>query len=714
MGKTSRTKTATARTATSRTATSRTATSRTATSRTATAQQRRLEALVDGQSQLLDMISQGRPLSQILDAIIVWVEAQASAGVLASILLLDAEGQRLRHGAAPSLPDAYNAAIDGIAIGPCAGSCGTAAYTRATVVVSDIERDPLWADHRDLALAHGLRACWSTPLIARDSSVLGTFAMYYRRPRVPTPDDTHVIQLVARTAVLAIEHTRAEEERERLRLRERLALLQAETERQRLRNLFTQAPAQIAVLRGPTHVFELANPLYLHAVGKDSEILGKPIREALPELAGQGFYELLDHVYASGEPYVGREVAVKLERGEGGAPEDLYVNLVYQPSRDVTGTVDGILVHAVDVTELVRSRQRVEESEERFRTLADNMPQLAWMADETGGRFWYNRNWYEYTGTTPAEMMELKGWGWRTVHHPEHVERVESRFRAYIASGEPWEDTFPLRGKDGTYRWFLSRAVPVRDASGRIVRWFGTNTDVTERRRLDQQKDDFISIASHELKTPVTSLKVSAQLLAHRFRAAGDARNAELLEKMDRQLNRMTKLIGDMVDQTRIERGKLQMEMAPFEFAALLGEVVEDVQRTATSHLIVSEGAPKVTLNADRQRISQVLTNLLTNAVKYSPEANRVEIRSATEGDRLVTRVRDFGIGIPEEKQAHVFDRYFRVSEEEGGERESFPGMGLGLYISAEIVRQHGGRIWVESEEGVGSTFAFSLPLARG
>ena len=669
------------------------------------AEHRHLEALVDGQCQVLEMITRGMPLASILEMIAHWVEAQSENGLLASLHLLDAERQHLLRGAAPSLPDAYTDAIHGLTIGPRAGSCGTAAYTKRTVIVEDIAQDPLWAEYRDLALPHGLRACWSTPLIGSDGEVLGTFAMYYRHPCLPTEDDRHIIRLVSRTAVLAIEHKQAEEERERLRAREQQALLQAQAERQRLHDILMEAPAVIAVTRGPEHSFELVNPLYMRAIGKGREVLGKPIREALPELAGQGIYELLDQIYASGKAQEGKEILVRLDRTGDGTLADVYCNFACQPSRDESGKVEGILVHAVDVTELVRARQQAQESEERFRMLANNMSQFAWMADETGFIFWYNQRWYDYTGTT---LDEMKGWGWQKVHHPDHVARVVAKISACFRGGTPWEDTFPLRGKDGTYRWFLSRAIPIRDDSGKVMRWFGTNTDVTEQRRLEQQKDDFISIAGHELKTPVTSAKAYTQLLALRFQKAGDARSAELLGKMDGQLNKLTKLIADLLDETKIEGGKLQLQLSTFDYGALVTEVVEEVQRTAMRHTLVCELAPSITITGDRERIGQVLTNLLTNAVKYSPRADRVVVRTAPGEGEIITSVCDFGIGIATEKQDKVFDRFFRI---EGKEHETYPGLGLGLYICAEIVRRHHGRIWVESEEGQGSTFAFALPL---
>ncbi|HKV57351.1 MAG TPA: ATP-binding protein [Ktedonobacteraceae bacterium] len=349
--------------------------------------------------------------------------------------------------------------------------------------------------------------------------------------------------------------------------------------------------------------------------------------------------------------------------------------------------------------------RHVEESEARFRTLADNMSQFAWMADANGWIFWYNQRWYDYTGTN---LSEMEGWGWQKIHHPDHVQRVVEKIRHCFETGEAWDDTFPLRGRDGTFRWFLSRAIPIRNEQGKIIRWFGTNTDITEQKQLEQQKDDFLGIASHELKTPLTSLKAYAQLLERRFRHEGDARSAELLQKMDAQLNKLTGLVEDLLDATRIEGGQLLFHPSLFDFNTLIEEVVEETQRTTTGHIIVKELAASVTISADRDRIGQVVTNLLTNAIKYSPQAATVVMKTVRTDDAIIISVQDFGIGIPEEKQPHIFERFFRV----GGEtRITYPGLGLGLYISAEFVKRHRGSIWVESAEGKGTTFSFSLPL---
>ena len=201
------------------------------------AERRRAQALLEGQKEVLELITQDAPLPAILDKLVRVAEGQSTEGMLASILLLDPVGRHLCHGAAPSLPAGYNAAIDGVAIGPKVGSCGTAAFRKQPVVVTDIATDPLWADFRDLALAHGLRACWSTPIFAAAGHVVGTFAIYYRVPRAPEAADWELIQLVTRTAALAIERKLAEEERGRLLESERQARAEAE-EASRLKDEF--------------------------------------------------------------------------------------------------------------------------------------------------------------------------------------------------------------------------------------------------------------------------------------------------------------------------------------------------------------------------------------------------------------------------------------------------------------------------------------------
>lgn len=234
--------------------------------------------------------------------------------------------------------------------------------------------------------------------------------------------------------------------------------------------------------------------------------------------------------------------------------------------------------------------------------------------------------------------------------------------------------------------------------------------DVTERKASDQQRNDFIGIVSHELKTPVTSLKAFGQFLQMKLDEAGDAVAVTMLQKMDAQINKLTLLINDLLDATRIEGGKLKFNESRFSFRQMVDEVVEEVQRTSTKHQIVKEHVDDVTVFGDKERLGQVLTNLLTNAIKYSPDSQEVLVRTKADATSVTCSVKDFGIGIPPEKLAHVFERFFRVTNDN---QNMFPGIGLGLYISSQIIKRQNGNIWVESEYGKGSTFSFSLPISN-
>lgn len=180
---------------------------------------------------------------------------------------------------------------------------------------------------------------------------------------------------------------------------------------------------------------------------------------------------------------------------------------------------------ARDITESIRIKKRLELSEERFRLLADNMSQLAWIADRDGWLFWYNKRWFDYTGTT---LEEMQGWGWRAVHHPDYVEAVANRFAEHIASGEDWEDTFPLRGANGEWRWFLSRATPIRDEAGNIIYWFGTNTDVTEMRDAEQRIELLLQEVNHRSKNMLAVI----QSLARR----SDADQPDFIERLEKRI----------------------------------------------------------------------------------------------------------------------------------------------------------------------------------
>jgi PAS domain S-box-containing protein len=391
--------------------------------------------------------------------------------------------------------------------------------------------------------------------------------------------------------------------------------------------------------------------------------------------------------------------------------------------------VNGITIYFRNVTHQIQAEEVLRESEERFRTLADQMSQFAWMADASGWIFWYNCRWFEYTGTT---LEQMQGWSWQQVHHPEHVDRVVEHFRYCLEVGEQWEDTFPLRSKDGSYGWFLSRAIPVRDAAGNILRWFGTNTDITERLQAEQEreqllerervaraeaeqanriKDEFLAVLSHELRSPLNPILGWSRLLQNgNF---NEARRSDALKTIERNAKLQSQLIEDLLDISRIMQGKLALTATPVSLTFVISAAVETVQLAAAAKNIglQLDLDPTAPVSGDATRLQQVVWNLLTNAVKFTPDGGQVTVE-LRQLDRLAQlRVIDTGKGIQPQFLPHVFE-YFR--QEDGSTTRKFGGLGLGLAIVRQIVEMHGGTVGVESQgEDQGATFIVHLPVMQ-
>ncbi|GHO88304.1 sensor histidine kinase [Dictyobacter formicarum] len=290
--------------------------------------------------------------------------------------------------------------------------------------------------------------------------------------------------------------------------------------------------------------------------------------------------------------------------------------------------------------------------------------------------------------------------------HHEEVEIIQ-KLRAGIRIQH--YETVRVR-KDKTRIEVSLSISPVKDSEGRIIGGAKIARDISKRKAEERNKDAFISMASHELKTPITSLKGFTQVLLRRFKQQNDEYTVRLLSRMDGQLNKLIKRINEMLDISIIESGQLEYHREAFAVNSVVQEIVETVQETTRTHHIVIEQQPYVQIFGDKDRIEQVLMNLLTNAIKYSPQANRVIVRVETDtnGSNAIIKVQDFGLGIARSHQQHIFRRFYRVNEEKS---QNFPGLGIGLYICDEIVKRHGGHISVQSEEGKGSTFSLVLPL---
>ncbi len=232
--------------------------------------------------------------------------------------------------------------------------------------------------------------------------------------------------------------------------------------------------------------------------------------------------------------------------------------------------------------------------------------------------------------------------------------------------------------------------------------------DMTERKEQEKRKDEFITIASHELKTPVTSLKVFTQVLLRQYAQSVDKNAIKYLHKMDIQLDRLTHLVNDLLDVSKIQAGNIDLDIEDFDMNELVRDTIDSLQGLSAHHHFVIRGNVLTRIKGDKDRIGQVLINFLTNAVKYSPNADEVVVSLSQDGEKVIISVKDFGIGIPNEYKNRIFERFFRVKHSDNNQ---FPGLGMGLFISSEIIRRHNGAFWVESEKDRGSTFYFTLPI---
>ncbi len=255
-------------------------------------------------------------------------------------------------------------------------------------------------------------------------------------------------------------------------------------------------------------------------------------------------------------------------------------------------------------------------------------------------------------------------------------------------------------------KWTKDEIEILTELASSVMTEINLRTVAAQLKKEMQYKDEFIGIASHELKTPLTSLKAYTQILQKKVAADGNEDVLRGLNKMDRQLSKLNMLVSDLLDVTKIERGNLKLNKEKFDFSELAAEIIEDMQKTAEKHTIVLEQNSTVLMHADRERIGQVITNFISNAIKYSPKSDKVIVQIASAKNKTELHVQDFGVGIKRDKLEKVFERFYRVS---GLQENTFPGLGLGLYISSEIVKRHKGNIWAESVFGKGSTFSFSI-----
>lgn len=507
---------------------------------------------------------------------------------------------------------------------------------------------------------------------------------------------------------------RNEAEREHL-------LKEVQVAHKQMADVFKQAPAFMCILRGPTHLFEMANDRYLQLVG-NRHVVGKTVKEALPEVAGQGFFELLDGVYQTGNPFVGVDMPIALQRQQGEPLEDRFMDFVYIALRDSDGCINGVLIHGVDQTERKLAEIAVRSNEDRYRTLFESVDQgfcIIELLFNSAGRaanykfievnpaFEKLSGLVDITGKTFTDLEPNGGSFWLDIYDRVATTGESMRFE---------------RADNMSSRWFDILVTPLGVSQNKLAVLFN---DVTERKKTeeslrklaadlsetDRRKSEFIATLAHELRNPLAPIISGLAIMKM------SNNSSQVVEKtrdmMERQITHMAHLVDDLLDISRINGGKIDLKKELIELKTIIASAIETSRPLidAGKHrLQVSIPEEPIVIEADPLRIAQVVSNLLNNAAKYTAPGGHIEIGVSVEGNEVVLVICDNGIGIPAESLPSIFDMFSQVAHDFG---HSGGGLGIGLSLVRQLVEMHKGIIQVFSEVGNGSKFLIKLPVVR-
>jgi len=476
-----------------------------------------------------------------------------------------------------------------------------------------------------------------------------------------------------------------------------------------LDGVFTSWNPGAEQLFGYSRAEVVGRPVTLLSAGDHAHEAGDRIREVL-ETGGVAHYETV-------------------RRRKDGSEVDLA--FTYSPIRNAPGEIVGVAAIAQDIGERKRAERALRESEAKFRAIIETTQEWVWAVDERGRHTYSNPAIEQILGYRAEELIGRDG---VELVHEDDRDQVTWLAGDARARKDGWSGlVLRWRHKDGSYRYLETSATPILDEAGELRGFRGTDRDVTERvraeeererllaleraqnqrlRELDRLKDEFIALVSHELRTPLTSIRGYTELLINGEAGELTDEQHQFLGVVERNSHRLLDLVGDLLFLAQIEAGKLALELGAVDLAAVASESVEAARPAAENKdvtLTLATG-PVPLLAGDCGRLSQVLDNLVSNAVKFTPAGGRVDVRVREQGGRAEIEVRDSGIGIPATEQDRLFERFFRSSN---ATERAIQGTGLGLAIAKAIVDAHGGRIAVKSDEGAGTVFRVVLPVGR-
>ncbi|RZJ90549.1 ATP-binding protein [Pedobacter sp. Leaf250] len=466
--------------------------------------------------------------------------------------------------------------------------------------------------------------------------------------------------------------------------------------------LFFDAPVAIGLLSGPELSIISANPELLRLWGKTGAILEKPLDEALPELKGQPFSEILHNVYSTGKFAYGTGEKVVLKRD--GKLEDCFFNFIYKPIKDKKGFTHSIMIVAGEVTLQVKAIHTSQDISDRLSVALGAANLGSYDLELSTGKMECSDRCKLNFGRNIAEEFNFPDLMEAIL--PQYRDTVEKAITDAIANKGIYEAEYQIQLATGEQRWIHASGSPRYDSQNNPVRMVGVTLDITQRKAYEQRRDDFLSVAAHELKTPITVLKANLQLLERIKSQLENPKVKQLIEGASMSMAKVNILVEDLLNMSKHSGGRLELQKNWFDIPQILETCCNHV-RIEGSHELIVTGEKHLKIFADEHRIEQVLVNLVNNAVKYAPESKKINLNVEKVEQFAKISVRDFGPGISQQQIPKLFDRYWQADKSSS----SYTGLGLGLSICTEIIERHGGKIGVESTIGEGSTFWFTLPL---
>jgi PAS domain S-box-containing protein len=678
-------------------------------------ERQRAEARLRGQKQVLEMIAHGEPLHASLDALVRCVE-ELSPELTCTILLLDLDGVHLHHGAAPSVPDEYVRAIDGSAIGPKAGSCGTAAFRRAPVAVQNIATDPLWDDYRHLALPHGFQACWSTPILDAQKRVLGTFAIYHREPGAPTSEHLQLIDFATQLATVAIGRWRMEGA-----LRESEARFHA----------FMDASPAVAWVTDEEGRHHYMNTAWERAFGlRREDHIGRTAADLVsPEAAAR--------ICASDQRVLDSQRSIEIAEDTGVLRGEPFVwDTIKFPFQNADGQrfVGGI---AIDITTRKRAERELLSAQERLELVVEQLHEGLMIAAPDGQDLEANPAALRLLGiadtaeqhlTQPDldalfDVLALDGTVLGADQRPlvrvrrgEQLQEEELRLRR---RGTFWDRIFAFTGgrvtlPNGEMLAFLTFSdITERKRAEKLLRQLNETLEAKVRERTlqleaakiraeaaDTLKSAFLATMSHELRTPLNSIIGFTGIVLQELAGPLTAEQSKQLGMVRGSARHLLELINDVLDLSKIEAGQVEVQSAPFALAESVERVMASVrpmaqQKGLALELRVSAEMPEMT--SDRRRVEQILLNVLNNAIKFTDRGAvtmTVDLLTDAPLPTVFFRISDTGIGIKREDLGKLFRPFQQVDT---GLARQHEGTGLGLSICRRLSDLLGGTIGAES-----------------